>query len=132
LTRNGLGYILGDFLKNSSGRPDSNRRFENRNSFRTDSMKWPGTNVMILKIFSPKNWRFWLKINQNCAKIWSFNQFLRKTPLFRRKLPKIAENCNHNVDARNSWYFEAFLEWGYVWILKPTMLEVKMKTILVI
>jgi hypothetical protein len=30
---------------------------------------------------------------------------LRKTPIFRRKLSKIAENCDHNIDPRFArWY----------------------------
>jgi hypothetical protein len=29
---------------------------------------WPGTDAMILKIFSPKNWRFWLETKLNYAK----------------------------------------------------------------
>jgi hypothetical protein len=37
-----------------------------------------GADVMIFKILSPK--------------------ILRKTPFFRRKLAKIAENCDHNID----------------------------------
>jgi hypothetical protein len=28
--------------------------------------------------------------------------FLRKTPFFRQKLAKIAENCDHNIDPRTT------------------------------
>jgi hypothetical protein len=28
--------------------------------------------------------------------------FLRKTPIFCRKLPKIAVNCDHNIDPRGA------------------------------
>jgi hypothetical protein len=47
-----------------------------------------------------KNWRFRLKTKLNNAKIWSWHWFLRKTPIFRRKLAKIVENCDHNIDPR--------------------------------
>jgi hypothetical protein len=57
-----------------------------------------------LKIFSPKNsakkWRFF---TQNKAKIceiliitWVFE---KNANFFRRKLSKIAENCDHNIDS---------------------------------
>jgi hypothetical protein len=35
---------------------------------------------------------FWPKTKLNYAKFWSLHWFLRKTPLFGRKLAKIAEN----------------------------------------
>jgi hypothetical protein len=64
------------------------------------------------KIFSPKklrkNWRFWLITKLNYAKILIITLFLRKRQFFRRKLAKIAENCDrklwsqfsaiHNID----------------------------------
>jgi hypothetical protein len=49
----------------------------------------PGIDVMILSIFSPKN-------SVKKLAFW----FLRKTPFFRQKLSKIAENCDHNIDPR--------------------------------
>jgi hypothetical protein len=39
--------------------------------------------------FSGKNWHLWLKTKLNCAKLWSWHWFLRKTPKTvenRRKL----------------------------------------------
>jgi hypothetical protein len=54
--------------------------------------------VIILKIFSPKNSAKKLVfLTQNKAKLWSWHWFLRKTPIFS---PKIAENCDHNIDPR--------------------------------
>jgi hypothetical protein len=54
-----------------------------------------GTDVMILKIFLPKNsaknWRFWLKPKLNYAKNYHNIGFWEKTPFFRQTLSKIAE-----------------------------------------
>jgi hypothetical protein len=37
---------------------------------------------------------------------------MRKTPFFRRKLPQIAENCDHNIDPWSLPQIEAVLfEW---------------------
>jgi hypothetical protein len=52
---------------------------------------------------SPKNFAIKLAfLTQNKAKFWkkswSEHWYLRKTPIFRRKLGKIAENCDHNID----------------------------------
>jgi hypothetical protein len=56
---------------------------------------------MILKIFSTKksakNWRFGLKTKPNFEKIDHNIGFLRKSHFLRRKLAKIAENCDHNI-----------------------------------
>jgi hypothetical protein len=58
---------------------------------------------MILKIFSPKilanNWRLLLKIELNYAKKLIISLFVfYKNAFFGRKLPRIAENCDHNID----------------------------------
>jgi hypothetical protein len=45
-----------------------------------------------------KNCRFLLKILLVNAKIDSNIGFLEKSQIFRRKLGKIAENCDHNMD----------------------------------
>jgi hypothetical protein len=70
---------LGDFFTNSSG-----------------------TDVMILKIFLPKNlecWRFLLKLLLVFTKnVIITLVFEKKSQFFRRKLAKIAENCDHNID----------------------------------
>jgi hypothetical protein len=60
----------------------------------------PGTNVMIFKIFLYKKIAKKLAFfTQNKAKICEFLIIiLRKTPIFCRKLAKIAENCDHNID----------------------------------
>jgi hypothetical protein len=56
---------------------------------------------MILKIFSPKNSAKKLAfLTQNKAKICKIliiTLVFEKTPFFRRKLAKIAENCDHNI-----------------------------------
>jgi hypothetical protein len=61
-----------------------------------------GTDVMILKIFSPKNCRrsFLHKPLQVFAKNIITLVFEKKRQSFRRKLSKIAENCGHNIDPR--------------------------------
>jgi hypothetical protein len=62
----------------------------------------PGADVMIFKIFSPKNWRFWLKTKLN----YVFKNFIitlvfeKNANFFRQKLSKIAENCDHNIVPR--------------------------------
>jgi Ni,Fe-hydrogenase III small subunit len=60
----------------------------------------PGTDVMILKIFSPKTSVKKLAfLTPNKAKLC---KILIVTLIFekknRRKLSKIAENCDHNID----------------------------------
>jgi hypothetical protein len=51
---------------------------------------------MIFKIFSPKIFATKLAfLTQNKAKYW---KKLITTLVFRRKLGKIAENCDHNID----------------------------------
>jgi hypothetical protein len=56
---------------------------------------------MLLKIFLPKRLAF---LAQNKAKLCKYSithWFLRKKTLFVcRKLSKIAENCEHNIDTR--------------------------------
>jgi hypothetical protein len=49
---------------------------------------------MITKIFSPKFWRF----AQTTANTTSV--FEKIANFFRRKLAKIAENCDHYIDPR--------------------------------
>jgi hypothetical protein len=58
---------------------------------------------MIFKIFSPKKSRIKLAfLTQNKAKsckIWIITLIFEKNAnFFRRKLSKIAENCDHNID----------------------------------
>jgi hypothetical protein len=51
--------------------------------------------------FSPKNCKKIAFLTQNKAKLYKLliiTLFLRKTPFFRWKLAKIAENCDHNID----------------------------------
>jgi hypothetical protein len=50
------------------------------------------------KKFLRKNWRFWLKTKANNAKFWSWHWFWEKRQFFRRKLSKIAENYDHNIN----------------------------------
>jgi hypothetical protein len=61
-----------------------------------------------------KNWRFRLKTKLNYAKFLSSHWFLRKTPIFCRKLSKIAENCDYNIDP-------SFLKQDHNWGLKSNM-----------
>jgi hypothetical protein len=45
-----------------------------------------------------KNWRFWLETKLNFEKKVDHNiGFWQKRQFFRRKLSKIAENCDHNI-----------------------------------
>jgi hypothetical protein len=68
----------------------------------------PGPDGKILKIFSPKHlakkWRFLLKLHPAsfCENVITTKYiFSRKTPIFyRRKLAKIAEHCDHNIEPR--------------------------------
>jgi hypothetical protein len=68
---------------------------------------------MILKIFSPKdspeNWRFLLKLLL-FFETKNHNAGFRKTPIFRRKLVKIAEISDHNIDPRA--YMASRLPWA--------------------
>jgi hypothetical protein len=64
---------------------------------------WPGTDVMIFKIFSPKNLAkklaFLLKLLLVFCKNCDHNiVFWEKRQFFRRKLSKISENFDHNID----------------------------------
>jgi hypothetical protein len=45
-----------------------------------------------------KNWHFWLKTKLNYANFDHNIGFWEKRQFFRRKLSKIAENCDNNVD----------------------------------
>jgi hypothetical protein len=91
LTKHGLGSILDDFFTNASG-----------------------TDVMILKIFSLKksaeNWRF----GSNYAKLCKILELF-----FCRKLVKIAENCDHNIDPW-SHYAARGSRICYQWVLATT------------
>jgi hypothetical protein len=56
---------------------------------------------MILQIFSPKMAKigiYFLKVLLVFAKNLSRNWFLRKTPIFYRKLAKIAQIIDQNID----------------------------------
>jgi hypothetical protein len=71
----------------------------------------PGTDVMLLCFFAKKMWNA-----VSYAKIWIIKLDFNKTPLHSRKLAKIAENCDHNIDP---WK----MEWSSLtisaWTLKP-------------
>jgi hypothetical protein len=72
----------------------------------------PGTDIIFFSIFLPKKWRidmrFWLETKVNHANIWLDHWVLRKTPIFAEKLPKIAENCDHNIDP---WFIKCCRNW---------------------
>jgi hypothetical protein len=56
---------------------------------------------MILKIFSSKKIETKLAfLTHNKSKMLIITLVLRKRQIFRRKLAKIAENCDHNIDPR--------------------------------
>jgi hypothetical protein len=61
-----------------------------------------GTDVMIFKIFSPKNLAkilaFFAQTTASFCKNVIITLVFEKTPFFRRKLAKIAENCDHSID----------------------------------
>jgi hypothetical protein len=52
--------------------------------------------------FLQKNWRFWLKTKLNFEKVYHNIGFWEKRQFCRRKLGKIAENCDHNIDFQNA------------------------------
>jgi hypothetical protein len=54
------------------------------------------------KKFSEKNWRFWFKAKLNFEKKIDHNIVFREKRHFLRKLGKIAENCDHNIDPWNN------------------------------
>jgi hypothetical protein len=57
------------------------------------------TDVMIFKMFSPKNWRKTLAfLTQNNAILTLLFEKKRHFFFFRRKLSKTAENFDHNID----------------------------------
>jgi hypothetical protein len=82
-----------------------------------------GTDVTIFKIFLPKNLAkklaffaqttasFWKQIDNNIG-FWEKRQF------FRRKLAKIAENCDHDVDP---WLNQNLKNWLEQLKLKPLL-----------
>jgi hypothetical protein len=59
---------------------------------------------MISETFSPKDLAQTGIFSQNTASLLylSLHRLLRKGPIFRRKLAKIAENIDHNIDPLNS------------------------------
>jgi hypothetical protein len=65
------------------------------------SFRWmiSGTNVLIFSKFSEK-WRFLRNILLVFAKMHHNSVFKRKCQFLRRKLTKITENCDHNIDSR--------------------------------
>jgi hypothetical protein len=74
----------------------------------------PGTDVMILKIFSPKNSAKKMAfLTQNKGKLCKILiitlVFEKKSQFFRRKLSKIAENCDHNIDPRTNHFWNVSL-----------------------
>jgi hypothetical protein len=62
----------------------------------------PGTDVMILKIFSPnfsaKKLAFLIENKDKLCKILIITLFFEKNAILCRNLSKIAENCDHNID----------------------------------
>jgi hypothetical protein len=59
----------------------------------------PGTDVVIIKIFSPKKIGVLTHNKAKLCKNLIIKLVFEKTPIFfRRKLAKIAENCDHNID----------------------------------
>jgi hypothetical protein len=67
-----------------------------RNHFVLGPMLWFKKNIFAKK--SAKKWCFWLKTK---AKLWKNDHnigFWEKLQFFRRKLSKIAENCDRNID----------------------------------
>jgi hypothetical protein len=80
-------------------------------SARTVELFFPvsGTDDMILKIFSPKKIAKKLAfLTQNKAKMCKILiitlVFEKNAIFFRRKLAKIAENCDHDID---SWFLNS-------------------------
>jgi hypothetical protein len=59
-------------------------------------------NATILKIFSPKKiakkWRFLTQNKAKLCKILIITLVFKKNAIFCRKLAKIAENCDYNID----------------------------------
>jgi hypothetical protein len=59
-----------------------------------------GTMLWFKEHFCHENWQkvaFWLKLLLVFVKFWS-EFFLEKRQLFRRKLAKLANKCDHNID----------------------------------
>jgi hypothetical protein len=64
---------------------------------------------MIFKIFSPKKlrkkWRFLTQNKAKLCKLLIITLVCEKNAnFFRRKLAKIAENCDHNIDPRKKGF----------------------------
>jgi hypothetical protein len=55
-----------------------------------------------LNIFGEKIVGFLLKTKLHYEKFWSWNLISRKTPIFWRKLAKIAKISDHNIDPRSA------------------------------
>jgi hypothetical protein len=81
--------------------PDGRSGAARRATEGPDFRQTPGADVMILKIFSPKNLakKFAFLTKLNFEKYLIITLVFRKNAIFfRRKLGKIAENCDHNID----------------------------------
>jgi hypothetical protein len=73
------------------------------NKNKVSAVRSPGTDVMNFITFLPKksanNWRFTLKNKDNVFKNLIITFIFEKNFNFlRRKLSKIAKNCDHNID----------------------------------
>jgi hypothetical protein len=78
-------------------------RLFNANLFGKENVdSYQGPMLWFLKYFRQKflrtNLRFWLKTKINFEKNYHNIGFWKKRQFFRRKLSKIAENCDHNID----------------------------------
>jgi hypothetical protein len=68
--------------------------------------------LKFLPKISAKKLAFLTQIKAKLCKILIITLVLRKTPFFRRKLPKIAENCDHNIDPWSiSWLTMKLERW---------------------
>jgi hypothetical protein len=55
-----------------------------------------------------KNWRFAQTAASFCKNMIITLVFEKKTPIFSRKLAKIVENCDHNIDHRQVAISQSF------------------------
>jgi hypothetical protein len=90
-----------------------------------------GTDVTILKIFSPKkNCKKLAFLTQNKSKLCKILiitlVFEKNANFFRRKLAKIAENCDDNIDPRFFWkekevahFLASFFTVKVMYLLRP-------------